>query len=67
MVFAPSGLAVRRFARYNSAVRLPFLLLAAVSAALVLLGPAEGAFPGSNGLIAYSCNGNDICKVNPDG
>jgi Tol biopolymer transport system component len=48
-------------------VRLPLSLLAAVSAALLLLGPAQGAFPGSNGLIAYSCNGTQVCKVNPDG
>lgn len=48
-------------------MRLPLILAAAVATALVLLGPADGAFPGSNGLIAYSCNGGDICKVNPDG
>jgi len=48
-------------------VRLPLIFAAAVATALVLLGPADGAFPGSNGLIAYSCNTSDLCKVNPDG
>ena len=49
-------------------MRLSFILAAAVATALVLLAPAEGAFPGSNGLIAYTCNSNnDICTVNPDG
>jgi Tol biopolymer transport system component len=48
-------------------VRLPLIFAAALATALVLLGPADGAFPGANGLIAYDCNGGDICKVNPDG
>jgi hemolysin type calcium-binding protein/predicted actin-binding protein/WD40 repeat protein len=48
-------------------VRLPLIFAAVVATALVLLGPADGAFPGSNGLIAYTCNGGDLCKVNPDG
>jgi hypothetical protein len=48
-------------------VRLSLALLAAVGAALLVLGPAQGAFPGSNGLIAYSCNSGQVCVVNPDG
>lgn len=48
------------------AVRLPLALLAALGAALLLLGPAQGAFPGANGVIAYTCGGK-ICVVNPDG
>ena len=48
-------------------MRLSLTLSAVVATALVLLGPAQGAFPGSNGLIAYACNSNAICKTNPDG
>jgi Tol biopolymer transport system component len=48
-------------------VRRSFALVAASAAALVLLGSAEGAFPGSNGLIAYACNSSSVCRVNPDG
>ncbi|MES1246264.1 MAG: hypothetical protein ABUS54_01160, partial [Actinomycetota bacterium] len=48
-------------------MRLSLALLAALGAALAVLGPAEGAFPGSNGLIAFTCNTNQICVVNPDG
>jgi Ca2+-binding RTX toxin-like protein len=36
-------------------------------AALVLLSAAQGgAFPGTNGLIGYTCGAN-ICAINPDG
>src|SRR5581483_9641084 len=31
------------------------------------LGSAQGAFPGSNGLLAFNCNGSQICTANPDG
>jgi Ca2+-binding RTX toxin-like protein len=41
--------------------------LAVVIAALVLLSAAQGgAFPGTNGLIGYTC-GTSICTINPDG
>jgi hypothetical protein len=41
--------------------------LAVVVAALVLLAAAQGgAFPGTNGLIGYTC-GPNICAINPDG
>ena len=60
-------LAVRRFNRYNVPVRRSLALLAAACGSLCLLGPAEGAFPGTNGLIAYSCNATQVCKANPDG
>jgi RTX calcium-binding nonapeptide repeat (4 copies)/WD40-like Beta Propeller Repeat len=48
-------------------VRRSLVLIAAVLASLGLLGAAQGAFPGSNGLIAYSCNSTSVCTVNPDG
>ena len=48
-------------------VRRSLVLLAAAAAALGLLGAAQGAFPGSNGLIAYSCNSTSVCTANPDG
>ena len=44
--------------------------LAALAAALVPLGSAEGgAFPGGNGPIAYTCGvlSTNVCEVNPDG
>jgi hypothetical protein len=56
-----------RVTLYNVRVRLSLAFPAAVAAALVVLGPAQGAFPGANGLIAYACNSSQICKVNPDG
>jgi Ca2+-binding RTX toxin-like protein len=41
--------------------------LAVVVAALVLLAAAQGgAFPGTNGLIGYTC-GPNICAIHPDG
>jgi Tol biopolymer transport system component len=50
-------------------VRRSLALLAAACGSLCLLGPAEGAFPGANGLIAYTCNPStlSVCKANPDG
>jgi len=66
-VVSPRPLAGARFRRYNVRVRRPLVLLAAVCGSLCLLGPAQGAFPGTNGLIAYSCNGNSVCSANPDG
>lgn len=60
-------LAVTGFNRYNVPVRRSLALLAAACGSLCLLGPAEGAFPGTNGLIAYTCNSNQVCKANPDG
>jgi Tol biopolymer transport system component len=48
-------------------VRRSLALLAAACGSLCLLGPAQGAFPGTNGLIAYTCNAGDVCKANPDG
>lgn len=62
----PRPLAVTRFKRYNVRVRRSLVLLAAACGSLGLLGPAEGAFPGTNGLIAYTCS-SSICKANPDG
>ena len=38
----------------------------ALAAAVSAIGPARGAFPGDNGLIAYAC-GADICVVKADG
>ena len=57
--------------RYNTRVQRPILRglisLAVVTAALVLLSAAQGgAFPGTNGLIGYTCGGN-ICAINPNG
>ncbi|MDP9262282.1 MAG: hypothetical protein M3O89_09945, partial [Actinomycetota bacterium] len=41
--------------------------LAVVMAALVLLSAAQGgAFPGTNGLIGYTC-GTNICAINSAG
>ena len=54
------------FNRYNVRVRRSIVLLAAACGSLSLLGPARGAFPGTNGLIAYSCS-SSVCKANPDG
>ena len=48
-------------------VRRPIVLLAAVGAALLALAPARGAFPGTNGLIAFGCNSAEICVANPAG
>ncbi|MDX6441213.1 MAG: hypothetical protein QOE43_942 [Gaiellaceae bacterium] len=57
--------------RYNTRVQRPILRgliwLAVATAALVLLSAAQGgAFPGTNGLIGYTCGAN-ICAINPDG
>ena len=57
--------------RYNTRVQRPILRgliwLAVVTAALVLLSAAQGgAFPGTNGLIGYTC-GVNICAIKPDG
>jgi len=59
------------FSRYNTRMQRPILrgltCVAVVSAALVLLSAAQGgAFPGTNGLIGYTCGGN-ICAIKPDG
>jgi Ca2+-binding RTX toxin-like protein len=59
------------FTRYNTRVQRPILRgliwLAVATAALVLLSAAQGgAFPGTNGLIGYTCGAN-ICAINPDG
>lgn len=64
---SPRPLADTRFNRYNVRVRRSLVLLAGVLGSLCLLGPAQGAFPGTNGLIAYTCNTSQICKANPDG
>jgi len=41
--------------------------LAVAAAALVALSSAQGgAFPGANGLIAFTC-GTSICRISPDG
>lgn len=64
---SPDPLAVTRFNRYNVRVRRSLVLLAAACGSLCLLGPANGAFPGTNGLIAYTCNTSQICKASPDG
>jgi hypothetical protein len=68
-VVSARPLAVTRFNGYNVPVRRSLVLLAAVCGSLCLLGPAEGAFPGTNGLIAYTCNPStlSVCKANPDG
>jgi hypothetical protein len=42
------------------------VLAAAVTAALGLLGAAQGAFPGTNGLIAFTC-GINVCQSLADG
>jgi hemolysin type calcium-binding protein/WD40 repeat protein/predicted actin-binding protein len=42
------------------------VLLAAASAALALLGAAQGAFPGTNGLISFTC-GLSVCQSLADG
>jgi len=47
-------------------VRRLVILLAAASAALGLLGSAQGAFPGTNGLISFTC-GLSVCQAVPDG
>src|SRR5689334_6405616 len=47
-------------------VRRLFVLLAIASAALGLLGAAQGAFPGTNGLISFTC-GLSVCQALPDG
>ena len=62
----PRPLAVTGFNRYNVRVRRSIVLLAAACGSLSLLGPAQGAFPGTNGLIAYTCS-SSVCKANPDG
>jgi hemolysin type calcium-binding protein/WD40 repeat protein len=52
------------------AARWGLTALAALAAALVPLGSAEGgAFPGGNGPIAYTCGvlSTNVCEVNPDG
>src|SRR3954453_908130 len=57
-----------RFTRYNVRVRRLIVFLAAAAAGLGLLSAAQGgAFPGTNGLIAYNCNSTSICRANPDG
>jgi Ca2+-binding RTX toxin-like protein len=56
-----------RFPGYNGAVRRGLVLLAVSAAALALLSAAQGgAFPGTNGLIAFTC-GASLCTTNPDG
>jgi Ca2+-binding RTX toxin-like protein len=47
-------------------VRRLLVLLAAATAALGLLGAAQGAFPGTNGLIAFTC-GLNVCQSLGDG
>jgi hypothetical protein len=47
-------------------VRRLLVLAAAAAAALGLLGKAQGAFPGSNGLIAFTC-GSSVCQSLADG
>lgn len=42
------------------------VLLAAATAALGLLGAAQGAFPGTNGLISFTC-GTNVCQSLSDG
>ena len=64
---SPEALAGTGLKRYNVRVRRSLVLLAAACGSLCLLGPAQGAFPGTNGLIAYECNATDVCQANPDG
>jgi Tol biopolymer transport system component len=48
----------------------PILLLVLVAAVLVPTRPASGAFPGANGVIAYTAvrgDQSDICIVDPGG
>ena len=47
-------------------VRRLLILLAAAASALGLLGAARGAFPGTNGLIAFTC-GVNVCQSLADG
>jgi hypothetical protein len=47
-------------------VRHLLVLLAVATAALGLLGAAQGAFPGTNGLIAFTC-GINVCQSAADG
>jgi hypothetical protein len=48
-------------------VRPPIVLLAAAASSLCLLGSAAGgSFPGSNGLIAFTC-GLNVCQSLPNG
>jgi hypothetical protein len=47
-------------------VRRLLVLLAVATAALGLLGAARGAFPGTNGLIAFTC-GTNVCQSLSDG
>jgi hypothetical protein len=51
-------------------IRRGLTALVVLASALVVLSAAEGgAFPGDNGLIAYTCGvpGTNICDANPDG
>jgi hemolysin type calcium-binding protein/WD40 repeat protein len=66
-VVSPRPLAGTAFKRYNVRVRRSLVLLAAACGSLCLLGPAQGAFPGTNGRIAYTCNSDQVCTANPDG
>jgi Ca2+-binding RTX toxin-like protein len=47
-------------------VRRLLVLVAAATAALGLLGAAQGAFPGTNGLIGFTC-GTNVCQALSDG
>lgn len=58
-------MAVSRRVGYNVRMLRGRILVVALLA-LVLLPAAQAAFPGTNGLIAYTC-GTDVCKTKPDG